>query len=93
MENHDVAQTTCMTKVTISPNVVSLFSCQTGAVSIGFCAIIVFAGDSLLQHEGWAIITISVLSLFMVLLLLIIWRQPQNQQDLIFKVNVYLTTF
>ena len=53
----------------------------TGIFFFGFSALIVF-GDG----QVWAIILICIFSMFIALLLFIVWKQPQNNIELIFKV-------
>ncbi|KAJ9588241.1 hypothetical protein L9F63_018405, partial [Diploptera punctata] len=57
----------------------SIFAC-------GFCAILIFAGSALYNLEPWALCVTVILAVLMLVILLIIGRQPNTTVKLTFKV-------
>jgi hypothetical protein len=58
-----------------------------GIVTVGFCSIIIYAGSGLKKLDLWPILLAAVFLSLMLVILLIIGRQPSANVKLSFKVR------
>ena len=54
--------------------------------------VIIFLGDYLASYEWWAITIVASISVILVVIVIIIWRQPQNFGYITFRVSVFYVT-
>ncbi len=54
---------------------------------VGISSMVVFAMDDLSSHTPWAVAVTSSMSALIVILLIVIARQPQSSTELAFKVR------
>jgi glycerol-3-phosphate acyltransferase PlsY len=74
-------------------HLIPIFFFLSAIVILFLDAILIFLHDELAVLVGWAIFLVTLPCVVIVLLIVIIYRQPQNIKDLKFKVSVQFLKF